>query len=165
MRTNINNPADVEHRLWNDIEAHQIGMLMAVGGAAHHAQPMTAFAERGRRQMWFFTRNDTDLVRQIGDGHEAMFMFQQRDLQACIDGHLTVQHDPVRMERYWNAVVAAWHPAGRNDPKLTLLCLDCNDAQVWLSEAGPVKFAWEIAKANATRHQPDLGGRAHLDFH
>jgi len=28
-----------------------------------------------------------------------------------------------------------------------------------------VKFAWEIAKANATYHQPHVGGRTHLDLH
>ena len=35
--------------------------------------------------------------------------------------------------------------------------LDCDDAQVWVSDAGPVKFAWEIARANATGRAPDLG--------
>jgi general stress protein 26 len=164
MRTDPKNPADVEHRLWDDIESHNTGMLLPVGGPPVHAQPMTAFPERSSRQLWFFTRSDTDLVRQIGKGSMAMFILQQRELQACIGGELHVQYDPARMERYWNAVVAAWHPGGRNDPKLTMLALDCHDAQVWLSEAGPMKFAWEIAKANATRHMPDLGGRTHLQF-
>ena len=165
MRTDLTNPADVEHRLWEDIESHHTGMLLPVNGARIHAQPMTAFPERGTRQLWFFTRTDTDLARQIGKGSAAMFMVQLKGLQACIGGELRVAPDPSRMERYWNAVVAAWYPGGRNDPKLTMLCLDCEDAQVWISEGSPVKFAWEIAKANATRHMPDLGGRTHLEFH
>lgn len=165
MRIDINNPADVENRLWDDIESHHIGMLMPVGGTPMHAQPMTAFPERSSRQLWFFTRTDTDLARQVAGGSQAMFVLQQRDLQACISGALSIRFDPARMERYWNAVIAAWYPAGRNDPKLTMLCLECHDAQVWISEAGPMKFAWEIAKANATHHAPDLGGRAHLNFH
>ena len=45
-----------------------------------------------------------------------------------------------------------------------LLRLDCADAEVWLSE-GLAKFAWEIAKANATHKTPDRGGRAHIEFH
>jgi general stress protein 26 len=165
MRTDITNPVDVENRLWDEIESHHTGMLTPVGGAAMHAQPMTAFPERSGRQLWFFTRTDTDMARHVGAGCRAMFILQQRDLQACIAGNLSIRFDPARMERYWNAVAAAWHPAGRNDPKLTLFCLDCEDAQVWISEAGPMKVAWEIAKANATHHMPDLGGRAHLSFH
>jgi len=165
MRTDIHNPADVEFRLWEEIEDRHVGMLAPGGAARIHAQPMTAFPERSNRALWFFSRRDTDLARMISGSLPAMFTVQHRDFYACLSGELRVSPDERRMERYWNAVVAAWHPAGRRDPNLTLLRLDVQDAQVWLSEAGPVKFAWEIAKANATRHMPDLGGRAHLTFH
>lgn len=159
------NPSDVEHRLWDEIERHSIGMLMIVGGTPHHAQPMSAFVEREHRRLWFFTSRNTDLAREAENGRKAMFTFQLRDFQACIGGQIHPQHDRARMDRFWNAVVAAWYPDGKNDPGLTLMCMDCDDAQVWISSTGPVKFAWEIAKANATHHQPDLGGRTHLDFH
>jgi len=165
MHTDINDRVAVERRLWEEIEKHQTGMLGVTGGAPHHTQPMTAFVEPERKQIWFFTRTDTDLAREIAEGRTAMFVFQQKDIQACIAGELTLQHDPARIEKYWNAVVAAWYPAGKDDPRLTLLCLDCDDAQVWISQSGPARFAWEIAKANATKHEPQVGGRANLDFH
>ena len=69
------------------------------------------------------------------------------------------------MDKYWNAVVAAWYPQGKDDPHLTLLCFNLSDAEVWISQAGPVRFAWEIAKANATHSTPDVGGHTRLDFH
>ena len=165
MSANVKDSAAVERRFWNEIENHQVGMLGVVGGTPHHLQPMTAFAEPAGNQLWFFTRHDTDLVREVGDGRQAMFVFQQRDFRACVAGRLSVRHDPARMDRYWNAVVAAWHPEGKDDPHLTLLCLDCADAQVWISEAGPMRFAWEIAKANATGPQPHLGARMEVRFH
>ena len=165
MRTDISNTAGVESRLWEAIEDHHIGMLAPAGAARIHAQPMTAFPERSNRELWFFSRRDTNLARMIGESLPAMFTVQYRDLYACMGGDLRIIADPMRMERYWNAVVAAWHPGGRRDPNLTMLSLEVHDAQVWLSDAGPVKFAWEIAKANATRHAPDLGGRTHLAFH
>ena len=108
MRTDMTNPADVEHRLWEEIESHHTGMLMPVTGARIHAQPMTAFPERGTRQLWFFTRTDTDLAKHVGKGAPAMFMIQLKGLQACIGVELRTAPDPSRMERYWNAVVAAW---------------------------------------------------------
>jgi general stress protein 26 len=165
MGIDINDRAAVERRLWEEIEHHPIGMLGVVGGEPHHAQPMTAFVEKDHEQIWFFTSTDTDLVRQVGDGHAAIFTFQQRDLQACIAGQLSLQHDQARIDKYWNAVVAAWHPRGKADETLTMLRMDCSDAQVWISQAGPARFAWEIAKANATKHQPNLSGRANIVFH
>lgn len=164
MHTDPKDPAAVEDRLWQEIERHHTGMLGLVGETAHY-QPMTAFVEKDARRIWFFTRTDTDLAREIGAGRQAMFVYQQRDLQACIGGELALSHDPARIDKYWNAVVAAWYPNGRDDPHLTLLRLDCADAQVWISEAGPLRFAWEIAQANAGHREPHLGGRTRLDFH
>ena len=165
MQIDMSNPADVEMHLWECIEANKVGMLSLGGGVRPHAQPMTAFPERTRRQLGFFSRSDTDLARQVQGGRQALFSFQHKDLHASMTGELRVQHDPIRIERYWNAIVSAWYPGGRADPALTMLCFEGEDAQVWLSEAAPIRFAWEIAKANATHHVPDLGGRTHLNFH
>lgn len=156
--------ADVERRLWDEIERHQTGML---GLDAHprHTQPMTAFLEREGDRLWFFTRSDTDLARALGDGRGAHFILQTKDIQAVIHGFLSLEYDRERIDRYWNPVVAAWYPDGKEDPGLTLLRLDCEQAEVWISDAGPVRFAWEIARANATGERPDLGGRSSLNFH
>lgn len=158
-------PAAIEKRLWKDIEDHRTGMLGLMRDDQHF-QPMTAYVERDANQVWFFTYKDTDLAEAVGaTGGHAMFVYQGKDLQACIGGHLTVRHDPERIERYWSPVVAAWYPEGKDDPRLTLLCLDCEDAQVWVTEAGPLRFAFEIARANATKTRPDLGDRADLNLH
>lgn len=154
-----------ERRLWDEIQRHQVGMLGIVGGAPHHFQPMTAFAEPEANRIWFFSYNDTELAREIAAGGTAMFVVQGKGLHACIGGELSLQHDRARMDKYWNAVVAAWYPHGKDDPRLTMISMDCSDAQVWFSEAGPAKFAWEIVRANATHRAPDIGSRANLNFH
>jgi general stress protein 26 len=164
MKTDTNDLTAVETRLWEEIhKAGGTGMLGLVNSNDHY-QPMTAFVERDIHQVWFFTRKDTDLA-QAADGGVAMFVFQADRLQACIAGALSPVVDRERVDKYWNAVVAAWYPDGKDDPQLTMLRLDCRDAEVWISDDGPVKFAWKIAKANATHTTPDEGGRAHLDFH
>lgn len=156
--------AEVQDRLWNAIEKHQIGML-GVLGDNHHFQPMTAFLERDTNEIWFFTYNDTDLAQATRGGAEAAFIFQTREVQACVDGRIEAVHDRARIDRYWNAHVAAWYPGGKDDPRLTLLRLDCTDAAVWVSEVGPVRYAWEIARANASKQTPDVGERQDLNLH
>lgn len=154
--------AQAEEKLWDSIDHHNTGMLGLIG---QHHQPMTAFVEKETGQIWFFTRKDTDMARDVGGGGaKAMYVHQAPGLQACIEGRLTLQHDRARMDKYWNAVVAAWYPEGKDDPQLTMLCFDADDARVWLSD-GPVKFFYEIAKANATKTTPDVGKRANLDLH
>jgi general stress protein 26 len=166
MATDIHDQAAVQTRLWDEIEKHQVGMLGLVGAGPHHFQPMTAFLDRATHQIWFFSYKDTALARAVAAPTPAMFTFQHdHALYACIGGSLEVQYDADRMERFWNSTVAAWYPAGKHDPRLTLLRLDAREAEVWIQEAGPARFAWQITKAKVTRHQPDLGGHASLNFH
>jgi general stress protein 26 len=165
--TDINDREAVEKRLWGEIEKQHLGMLGIVDGEPQHFQPMTPFVEEHGGKIWFFTRTDTDLARDIaGASRQAMFIVQgkERDLQACISGELTIEMDRERLERFWNAHVAAWYPEGKDDPHLTMLCMHCEDARVWVSEAGPVRYAYEVAKANTTGKQPDIGGRTDINF-
>ena len=159
---------DAEDRLFKAIKDTRVGMLGVAGGEPRHMQPMTAYVEREANELWFFTYRDTDLVRDVNasGGHYAMFcvISKDREVYACLGGELEEHFDRERMERYWNPVVAAWYPEGKDDPRLTLLRMRLDDAQMWLSQAGPVRFAFEIAKANMTRDQPDLGGRADIQF-
>jgi general stress protein 26 len=155
--------AEVQDRLWKAIDDHHTGML-GVTGDGHHFQPMTAFVERAANTLWFFTRKDTDLARAVNGG-EASFIFLDRKLQACIDGRLTLAHDPDRIDRYWNVHVAAWYPDGKEDPMLTLLRLDVTEAAVWIAEGGPLKYVFEVAKANASGSTPEVGERHDLSFH
>jgi general stress protein 26 len=156
--------AELEDRLWREVEKLRFGMLGLVGGAARHFQPMTAYADKAEGALWFYTKTTTDLAREAVGGHDAMFcvMAKDQEFQACIGGTLTPVRDREKIKDHWNAMVAAWFPEGKEDPDLTLLKLDVKDAEVWVSSGGPVKFGWEILKANATGKTPDVGDKAHL---
>src|SRR5690606_36607715 len=156
---------EAEQRLWDAIDDTRIGML-GLHEPGQHMQPMTAFCEPETNSIWFFTRRTTDLARDAAGGREAMFCLISKDrkLYACVGGRLQPSHDPERIERHWNPVVASWFSDGKDDPELTLLRLDADDAQIWLNEAGPIRFAWEVARGNLTDHQPDMGERAHVNF-
>jgi general stress protein 26 len=161
------NKAELAARLWSEIGKARYGMLGLVGkGAGGHFQPMSAFAEPDASAIYFFARKSSDLARQLEAGDEAMFIVQAKDqeFQACIGGRLAPDHDATRIDRYWNPVVAAWYPEGKDDADLTLLRLDVGDAQVWLSEGNPVAFGFQIGKANLTGREPDVGQSAHLDL-
>ena len=159
--------AELEVRLWKEIEKARYGMLGLVGRSpAQHFQPMTAFCEPDNGQIWFFSRNDTDLARAVAEGADAMFVVQAKDqgFQACVGGRLAQQVDHARIEQFWGPIVAAWYPEGKDDPRLTLLRFDLSDAQVWLSETNPLAFGFQIAKANITGREPDVGESRPVSF-
>ena len=153
-----------QQRLWEAIEAKRTGML-SLTKSGLHAQPMLAFVERRRKRLWFIARTNTDLVRSIGEAGCCAFVFQDGELMASISGALRVVEDRRRMARCWNAAVSAWLPEGARGPNLTMLCMDCVDAEVWVSGHGLTKFAWEIAWSGAHPQILEMSDRADATLH
>ena len=109
----------------------------------------------------------TDVARGVATGCQTvMFTYQAKDqkVHACIHGDLSIDNDRERIDRYWNPVVAAWYPDGKDDPRLTLIRFDGDDGRVWVSKKGAVGFFYEIAKANLTKTTPDAGGVADVNL-
>jgi general stress protein 26 len=52
-------------------------------------------------------------------------------LFASIQGRLSLDNDRAAIDRLWNPHVAAWYKGGKNDPKLALLRLDAERAEIW----------------------------------
>lgn len=154
-------PQDLEKRLWEEVDKERFGML---GVPGQHMQPMTMFADKAAGKIWFYSNKNSDLARQAGSDAKAMLclMAKDQDFQACIAGALNQDHDKAKIDEYWSAHVSAWFPDGKNDPNLTLLRFDVKDAQVWVSKKGPLNYAFQVAKANATHTLPDVGDKGEV---
>ena len=160
--------AEAEKEFWDSLKKSNTGML-GLDQPGYHAQPMTAFRDEETGTIWFFTREDTDLAKDagVGGGQSAMFHYgsKDQDVWACIHGTLSVHgQDRKIIDRYWNPVLAAWYPEGKDDRMLTILRFDADDGRVWVNEGGFFRFAYEIAKANATKTMPDAGGVADVNL-
>jgi general stress protein 26 len=164
MSTDIHDKAAVEHKLWAEIGETRFGMLAAASERGEHFAPMTTFAEPESGSLWFYSRTDSAIAEAARDGVTGLYVFMSKDrkLQASIRGRMTASLDALHRDKFWNPVVAAWFPGGKNDPHLTMLRLVCEDTDVWISDSNVVKFAFEIAKANLTGTEPDLGGKVGL---
>ena len=159
---------EAEEEFWNHLEKSNTGML-GLDQPGYHAQPMTAFRDGETSTIWFFSRDDTDLSRDaaVGAGQSAMFHYGSKDqnVWACIHGELSVHgQDREVIDRYWNPVLSAWYPEGKDDPHLTILRFEADDGRVWVNEGGFVRFAYEIAKANLTKTLPDAGDVADVNL-
>lgn len=161
--------AEIRERLFRNIRKQRDGMLGLVGSELQHPQPMTTYVDTdNERPLYFFARSDSDLVTAVEAGNTNglyVFVDEDRDLFASMLGTLTASRDQAIIDKFWNPIVAAWYPDGnKEDPRLRVLTFLPDDAQVWLNQEGPVKFMFEVAKANATNTEPDVGQRTELKF-
>ncbi|MGZ9098371.1 MAG: pyridoxamine 5'-phosphate oxidase family protein [Brevundimonas sp.] len=167
MADTILSAADAEAEFWKHLKSSNTGML-GLDQPGYHSQPMTAFREEETGTIWFFTRDDTDLARDAAlPDQSAMFTYGSKDQEvwACIHGTLSVSpRDPALIDKYWNPILAAWYPGGKDDPHLTMLRFDADDGRIWVSKQGPVRFFYEVAKANLTKTLPDVGGAVDVNL-
>lgn len=127
---------ELETRFWSALRSDMTMMLGLNGKEDGHTRPMTAQldGDADRGPIWFFTARDTALVDEL-DGRQraiATFVSKDHDLFATVHGDLSIDNDRAVIDRLWNRYVAAWFEGGKDDPKLVLLRLDPERAEIWL---------------------------------
>ena len=128
-------PQELESRFWKSLKSDRTLMLGLDGVEDGHSRPMTAqFEGDAGGPIWFFTANHNAVVKKLGNGHRAIAAFASKDheLFASIKGNLSLNTNRAVVERLWNPFVAAWYE-GKDDPKLALLRLDVEHAEIWLN--------------------------------
>jgi general stress protein 26 len=133
-------PQELKAKFWKALKSDMTMMLGLAGKDDGHTRPMTAQIESDHGPIWFFTSTDAVLVRQLGQGSRAIatFVSKGHDLFATVHGILRVDNDRAAIDRLWNQYVAAWYERGKEDPKLALLRLDPDKAEIWLDASSVI---------------------------
>ena len=129
--------AEIKAKFWKALKSDRTLMLGLDGIEDGHARPMTAQFENDRSPIWFFASIDNELVKSLPMGNRAIATFASKghDLFATLHGRLSLDKDRAAIDRFWNRYVAAWFEEGKDDPKLALLRLDAEHAEIWLDES------------------------------
>jgi general stress protein 26 len=125
---------ELEQQFWKALRSDRTLMLGLDGVEDGHARPMTAQLETDEHgPIWFFTVKDNAIVQQLAKGDRAIATFSSKghDLFATIHGRVSLDNDRAVVDRLWNRYVAAWYEGGKDDPKLALLRLDPERAEIW----------------------------------
>lgn len=161
----MDNPHDLEQKFWKALKSDMTVMLGIDGAEDGHTRPMTAQFETERGPIWFFTSTDNRLVQQLGsEVRRATFAFADKGhgLFASAQGSLRVDKDPAVIARLWSAFIAAWYD-GKDDPKLTLLRLDAEHAEIWLNGSSIVAGVKLLLGIDPKQSYKDKVG--HVDLH
>ncbi len=136
---------EIEAKFWKALASDRTMMLGLDGVEDGHARPMTGQFKNDRSPIWFFTSTDNGIVQALaadagGDAGGrsrgraiASFTAKDHGLFATVHGNLVRDTDRATIDMLWNRFVAAWYEGGKDDPKLVLLRLDAEKAEIWLN--------------------------------
>jgi general stress protein 26 len=126
-------PQELEQQFWKALKSDMTVMLGLDGIEDGHARPMTAQLDGDRGPIWFFSAKDNAILQNLHKSDRAIATFASKghDLFATIHGRISLDNDRATIDRLWNRFVAAWFEGGKDDPKLALLRLDPERAEIW----------------------------------
>ncbi len=133
--------AEIKAKFWKALKSDMTMFLGLDGVEDGHARPMTAQIEGDDSgPIYFFASKDNDMIGAMQQSNRAMahFVSKGHDVWATIHGSLSLDNNRATIDRLWNPYVAAWYEAGKDDPKLALLRLDAERAQIWLDGSSVV---------------------------
>jgi general stress protein 26 len=136
----VPNEAEIKAKFWKALKSDRTMFLGLAEGEDGHARPMTAQTEDDEGgPIWFFTSTDNGLAQKIVPGARAMAHFASKghDVWATVHGTLSTTQDRAIIERLWNPFVAAWYE-GKDDPKIILIRLDTESAEIWIDASSIV---------------------------
>ena len=157
---------DANKEFWDRIGDTQAGMLGFEGDAT--LVPMSPnLREERDGKIWFITAEGTDLVAKAGAGAgPARFVVAdpKSGLYSDVAGTLKLEGSQEVLDEIWSPIASAWFEEDKADPDLRLLSFTPTRARASFSTTNPVKFLYEIAKANLTDTKPDTGWQADITF-
>lgn len=137
-------------------------IMMEIDG---RAVPMTPYADASERVVWFITAEGTEAYEAAKTSGRVRLIASDMSakLFADIHGSLTVADNPDKLDELWSPVAAMWFDDGREDDDVRLLAFRPTEGEVWATD-GAAGFIYEVAKAQISDKQPDLGEHGKVTF-
>ncbi len=145
--------------LWQKIKPIKTCMFTTVDGDDLRARPMQLVQDEFDGTLYFFTEANTPKVDEAQQHREVCLSFAdvEDECFVSLSGMSRVNHDKRLIDKFWNPFVAAWFPEGKDSSNVTLLEIEVYAAEYWDATANRMVQLYEIAKANVTDTEPDLG--------
>jgi len=122
---------ELKKHLWKKMTDGPFVMVGLSGGG--HSEPLTVQLDKDQVDtLLFFVSKDNRVAR--GGPAMVQFVSKGQDYFACLSGRIAVDNDPALIDKLWSKQVESWFPGGRNDPNLTLIRFDIDDAELWESD-------------------------------
>ena len=146
-------------KLWSMIKDIRIAMMTTWDGEEMHARPMYGHQETFAGKLYFFTRRHSGKTDEIGRFDKLNLAYADIAANSFVSlaGRGRISSDRELLRRYWSPMASAWFPEGLDDPDLALIEVEVDSAQFWDSTSSSMRYLFEIARANLTGREPDLG--------
>jgi general stress protein 26 len=135
------------------IKDNKFAMLTTVhDDGSLHSRPMATQQQEFEGDLWFFTKADSEKVRDASRDEHVNVSYASPDNQqyVSINGTAELVRDRAKIEELWNPIYKAWFPKGLDDPELALMKVNVLGAEYWDTPSSKMVQLIGFAKAALT---------------
>lgn len=156
-----------DDRIWALMADQSVCMMTTTATDGElRARPMQAILERGRKEIWFYTRLSDGKCEEIGDDDRVCLCFSNRKSNdyVSISGTAEATQDREMIRKHWSPFVDAWFPDGPDGPDVGMIRVTVTEGEYWDGESSSLLAALKMLTASARDDDPDLGENRKVAF-
>ena len=130
------------------------------------SRPMQTIKVDEEGNIWFFTDEYSGKVDDISKDNTVYLMYAHpgQNSYMHVKGTAELVTDKEKIKEYWSPIVKAWFPGGVDDPNLSLLKVNTNEASYWDGSSNKFIVFFNIVKAIAKGEKHDQGEFGELNI-
>ncbi|RKD13741.1 pyridoxamine 5'-phosphate oxidase [Pelobium manganitolerans] len=133
--------------LIEDVNVAMLHSLKANG--EFYSRPMNTMELDDNANLYFFSDEHTPDEHDIAINNNVSVTYSnpENNTYIALSGKLYLAHDQQKIDQLWIPAMKAWFPAGKQDPKLTLIRVEVSKAEYWNSAESDMVVLFNIIKA------------------
>jgi general stress protein 26 len=147
-------------RKLNDlIEDIDFAMLTTIDEGVLRSRPMQTQDFEFNGDLWFFTSSKTHKTEEIERDNRVNVAYASpaTNTYVSVSGTAEIVRDKAKIDEYWNDILKAWFPEGKDSPDLVLLKVSVEQAEYWDAPSSTIVQIAGFVKALATGERADGG--------
>ncbi len=144
------------HDLIKDIH---VAMLTTEGSDGKlHSRPMATQEAEFDGSVWFLSRQSSGKVTDIQhQAHVNLAYSDGKHSFVTLAGVAEIQKDRKKIDELWNPLYKAWFPDGKDDPEITVIKVQVEEAEYWEAPPNAIVRNVKILSAAITGGKVSVG--------
>ena len=158
---------DAQNKVWEMIKDVGIATMVTHDAEGRlRGRPMQAQQESFDTTLWFFTGQGMPVTQEIAADSRVLLAYSDPSHQNYVSlyGRAKVFQDAAKQKELWSESLRVWFPGGAEDPRITLIRVECEGAEYWDSPSSTLVHAYGYLKAVTTGEPPHPGTNDKVDF-
>lgn len=145
----------------------RVAMLTTLGDDSRlHSRPMVSQEGPTDGSLWFFVNGKSPMALglELQPALNLSYVNESTNCYVSVVGKGRLVYSQERIRTMWSPVVGTWFPEGVNDPDLTMIRVDVDEADYWDGSKGRfIRLVGFVRGLMGDETQPHVD-RGHLDM-